>query len=81
MSKVFFFGFFWLVTSTIAFIIAVLHPFWILKTDPQIRGIFEVCDLVNSTYEIRQCSYILTYSSNIYVLRHRTGTFVEFIKA
>ena len=75
MSKIFFLGFFWLSASTIAFIVAILTPYWIIKTNPRIRGIFEVCELVNNDNEIRGCSYILTYSSNPFVLANRTGKF------
>jgi len=73
MSKIFFAGFFMLVTSTIAFIVAILTPFWIIKNNPWIRGIFEICNRVDTTNnEQRTCAYILTYSSDSLILANRS---------
>ena len=69
MSKVFYLGFFMFVASTIAFIVAILTPFWILRTDPDLRGIFETCTL--GANNLRSCQYILLYSES--VQRARTG--------
>ena len=76
MSKVFFLGFWWLATSTIALIVSILTPYWIIKANPRIRGIFEVCERANGVPDnddIRGCSYILTYNSNPFILANRTG--------
>ncbi|CAF0822436.1 unnamed protein product [Brachionus calyciflorus] len=72
MSKVFFVGFFFFVASTIAFIVAILTPFWIIKSNPFYRGIFEVCERKVATQsEIRSCGYILTYSDNLFIKMNR----------
>jgi hypothetical protein len=70
MSKVFFIGFFWFVTSTIAFIIAILNPYWIMKTNPDARGIFETCDIIGT---LRNCQYILLSADNPTIQERRTG--------
>lgn len=71
MSKVFFVGYFFFVASTIAFIVAILTPFWIIKANPDYRGIFEVCDKVENSAQKRQCSYILTYSDEEFIKVNR----------
>jgi len=65
MSAIFYLGFLMFVASTIAFIVAILTPFWIIKTTPMYRGIFEYCD-VNAvdTGEIKSCYYVLLPSNN-----------------
>lgn len=74
MSKIFFVGFFMLVTSTIAFIVAILTPFWIINPTPWYRGIFEVCTRpIPTDSELRQCAYILTYSDNPNIKLYRLG--------
>ena len=79
MSKIFFLGFFMLVASTIAFIIAILTPFWIIKSNPWYRGIFQVCDRLNPTdNSLLQCAYILTYSDSTYVQNNRSGNLNHF---
>ena len=79
MSKVFFVGYFWLVTSTVAFIIAAITPFWILKSGPTIRGIFEACDEVAGSNGLNTCGYLLTPSSNALITSYRTGFNDSFI--
>lgn len=76
MSKVFYLGFFMFVTSTVAFIVAILTPFWILKTLPNARGIFETCDFdtnspSNILSSVRRCQYILLYSDDANIQKMR----------
>lgn len=71
MSKVFCVGYFFFVASTIAFIVAILTPFWIIKVQPDYRGIFEICQKINNNPKIRQCSYILTYSDEEFIKSNR----------
>lgn len=77
MSKVFYLGFFMFVTSTVGFIVAILTPFWILKSNPSARGIFETCDIDVNT-NLRRCQYILLYSDDPTVQARRTGWFAIF---
>ena len=72
MSKIFFAGFFLYVASTIAFIVAILTPFWIIITE--YRGIFEVCNF--GPDGSRVCQYLLTYSSVSTILQYRMGIFM-----
>jgi hypothetical protein len=82
MSKIFFIGFFMLVSSTIAFILAILTPYWIVNLNnlnsllPNYRGIFQVCLSLDDTY--RKCADILLY--NPMLTTFRTGTFSCGIK-
>lgn len=73
MSKVFFLGFFMHVASTIAFIVSILTPFWIIKTAPSYRGIFEACDIDQTNSFLRRCGYIFIYADNKFVADYRTG--------
>jgi hypothetical protein len=73
MNKIFYVGFFFYVASTIAFIVAILTPFWIIKSDPRYRGIFEVCEQDDTFGDLRQCGFILTYSNTPYIATSRTG--------
>jgi hypothetical protein len=74
MSKIFYVGFFFFVTSTIAFIVAILTPYWILKADPAYRGIFEICEKVNpDVNDMRTCVYILLNPSTAAAQVFRTG--------
>ncbi len=77
MSKIFYVGFFMFVASTIAFIVAILTPYWIIKTNPAYRGIFEVCERPLNDNEIRQCGYILLPSDNAYIKSLRTGNLIN----
>lgn len=72
MSKIFFVGFCTFVASTISFIVAILTPFWIIKSYPLYRGIFEVCEK-SPNPELRQCGYILTYSDDTLIKSNRYG--------
>lgn len=60
------------VASTIAFIVAILTPFWIIKQSPTQRGIFEACD-VSTDGLTRSCNYILIYSDLSYIQQIRKG--------
>lgn len=65
MSAIFYLGFFWLVTSSIAFIVSILSPFWIIKDNPRYRGIFEVCESTTTNMnDPRVCQYIVLYNNN-----------------
>ena len=77
MSKIFYVGFFFFATSTIAFIIAILNPYWIIKANPNYRGIFEICEKVtnNDFSELRTCAYILLNPNSPEVATYRTGEF------
>jgi hypothetical protein len=80
MSKLYYLGFSVLVASTILFIVSILTPNWILKTDVT-RGIFEVCrnDVQFPANTIVQksdiCQYILLCSTNEIVTKFRSGMF------
>jgi hypothetical protein len=64
MSTIFYLGFFMFVASTMAFIVAILNPYWIVKDAPRYRGIFEVCDSASTDMsDIRSCQYILLYNN------------------
>lgn len=78
MSAIFYLGFLMFVASTIAFIVAILTPFWIIKTNPDNRGIFEACDVATDG-QSRSCYYILLYSNLSYVQQIRTGWFSFFL--
>lgn len=67
MIKAFYFGFNIFIASTVLFILAILTPFWIIKTSPLYRGIFEVC--LGDSSEFKKCGYILTYSDTIQAYR------------
>ena len=73
MSKIFYVGFFFYVASTICFIVAILTPYWIVKSNPDYRGIFEVCDKDDTYGDLRACGYILTYSNTPYIAMYRYG--------
>ena len=74
MSKIFYVGFFLFVASTIAFIVAILTPYWIVKVNPSYRGIFEVCDRANlNSDDVRLCAYILLNPSDPSIATYRTG--------
>ena len=80
MSKIFYVGFFFFVTSTIAFIVAILTPYWILKANPSYRGIFEICEKVNTNVnDLRTCAYILLNPSSVDVQAFRTGIEVVYL--
>lgn len=71
MSKVFCVGYFFFVASSLAFIVAILTPFWIIKANPDYRGIFEICQKIDNNPKIRQCSYILTSSDEVFIKSNR----------
>ena len=63
------------VASTVGFILAILTPYWIIRTE--YRGIFEVCNFgVDGS---RTCQYILTYSQIPTILTYRTGKLKIFL--
>jgi hypothetical protein len=72
MNRIFYLGFFVFVASTIAFIVAILTPFWIMKSNPDIRGIFEICTYISNPDE-RSCSYTLLYSDYAKIRQSRSG--------
>jgi len=75
MSAIFYLGFFWLVTSTISFIVAILSPFWIVKDNPRYRGIFEVCESTTTNMnDPRVCQYIVLPINNTGNPSYRSGT-------
>ena len=74
MSKIFYVGFFFFVASTIAFIVAILTPYWILKANPAYRGIFEICEKASANNDdVRMCSYILLNPNEPIISAFRTG--------
>ena len=75
MSAIFYCGFFMFVTSTVGFIISILTPYWIIKTGPVYRGIFEVCDTTNAQdmTVIRNCQYILLNTNTTMSSGYRSG--------
>lgn len=74
MSAIFYIGFFMFVSSTIAFIVAILTPFWITKQSPTNRGIFEACDIATDG-QTRTCYFILLYSDQSTIQQYRTGIY------
>ncbi len=70
MQKVFFIGYAFFVASTIGFIIAILNPYWIIKSFPLLRGIFEICEL--NVAQQRICAYIFLDSDSEVVKAYRT---------
>lgn len=75
MSAIFYLGFLMFVASTIAFIVAILTPFWIIKQNPVQRGIFEACDISTDGSNLRVCYYILLYSDLSFIQQVRKGKF------
>ena len=73
MSKIFYVGYFFFVASTIAFIVAILTPYWIVKTNPDYRGIFQICDQDDTYNDLMVCGYILKSSDTPFLSMLRTG--------
>ena len=78
MVKTYYFGFNFFVASTVMFIVAILTPYWIIKTS--YRGIFEICPNVskNSLFEFRRCGYLLPYTDNSEIMAFRQGMYIFF---